>query len=108
MNALYITSKPIFPTVDGGNVASGSFLKCLITSGINVKHLTISTEKHPFKKDKYPLEIKQRTNPESVFIDTRIRPLTALKHLFVRGSYNINRFHSTKMEELIKKSNFFK
>ena len=50
MKILYITHKPIYPTIDGGCIAMDSFLKCLLNIEANVDHICISTKKHPFKK----------------------------------------------------------
>jgi len=106
MKCLYITSKPIYPIVDGGCFAMDSFLKTLSHAGFIIDHFTISTQKHPFRPDAYPEGI----HVESVEIDTRIKTLQALKYLFKKGSYNVARFHSEevteKIEALIKKNTY--
>ncbi len=106
MRCLYITSKPIYPIIDGGCFAMDSFLKTMQHAGFVVDHLAISTQKHPFDKNAYPKELK--TN--HVNIDTSIKPLQALKYLFNKGSYNVARFHSEKVllriEELINNNDF--
>lgn len=78
-----------------------NFLKCLLRENIAVKHLAISTKKHPFTRSAYPENIVQRTNPESVLIDTQVKASSALAHLFKKGSYNVNRFYASTMSELI-------
>lgn len=98
MNCLYITSKPIYPIVDGGCFAMDSFYKLLEASGMKIDHLAISTPKHPFDPKAYPKDVKVG----SVEIDTAIKPLQALKFLVKKGSYNVERFHSEKMLEVIK------
>ena len=106
MKCLYITSKPIYPIIDGGCFAMDSFLKTLSHAGFIIDHFTISTQKHPFRPDAYPEGI----HVESVEIDTRIKTLQALKYLFKKGSYNVARFHSEevteKIEALIKKNTY--
>ncbi len=106
MKCLYITSKPIYPIVDGGCFAMDSFLKTLSHAGFIIDHFTISTQKHPFRPDAYPEGI----HVESVEIDTRIKTLQTLKYLFKKGSYNVARFHSEevteKIEALIKKNTY--
>ena len=106
MKCLYITSKPIYPIIDGGCFAMDSFLKTLSHAGFIIDHFTISTQKHPFRPDAYPEGI----HVESVEIDTRIKTLQTLKYLFKKGSYNVARFHSEevteKIEALIKKNTY--
>ena len=106
MKCLYITSKPIYPIIDGGCFAMDSFLKTLSHAGFIIDHFTISTQKHPFRPDAYPEGI----HVESVEIDTRIKTLQTLKYLFKKGSYNVTRFHSDevteKIEVLIKKNTY--
>ena len=106
MKCLYITSKPIYPIIDGGCFAMDSFLKTLSHAGFIIDHFTISTQKHPFRPDAYPEGI----HVESVEIDTRIKTLQSFKYLFKKGSYNVARFHSEevteKIEAVIKKNTY--
>lgn len=97
MKCLYITSKPIYPIIDGGCFAMDSFLKLLIASDFEVDHIAISTQKHPFDPTAYPSNIEV----ESVFIDTAVKPLQALKYLIKKGSYNVERFHSDDVQSTI-------
>lgn len=101
MRILHITSKPIFPKIDGGCVAMDNLLQCLLSENIKIKHLTLSTEKHPFKLSNYPEEIANKINPESVDIKTEVTIKGALLHLFKKGSYNVDRFHSSRLEDKI-------
>ena len=103
MRILHITSKPIFPKVDGGCVAMDNLLKCLLSQNIEIKHLSLSTEKHVFSLSNYPDEIANRINPESVTVKTAVTIKGALLHLIKKGSYNVDRFHSSKMEDKILK-----
>lgn len=102
MRALYITNKPIYPKVDGGCVAMDNFLKCLLQAKFEVKHLCISTNKHPFNLDAYPTDLQDLLNIEHRHIDTDVTPIRALKGLIEKGSYNINRFHSSEFKSLIE------
>lgn len=97
MRCLYITSKPIYPIIDGGCFAMDSFLQTLQHAGFEVDHFAIATQKHPFSKKAYPEGLRV----ESVEIDTSIKPLQALKFLLKKGSYNVERFHSEKVLEKI-------
>ena len=101
MKVLYISNKPIYPKVDGGCVAMDNFLQCLLHRNIKVKHLLIHTNKHPYIPENYPSELSKKIQPQGVFIDTNVSPKSALKHLFKQGSYNVARFYSEEMEQLI-------
>ncbi len=101
MKILYITSKPIFPTIDGGCVAMERFLASLLAAGIEVKHLLIETDKHRFKLSAYPDEVYQKSQPEHIKVNTQVTPFGVLKHLFKKGSYNVDRFYDPKMLVLI-------
>lgn len=100
MKCLYITSKPIYPIVDGGCFAMDSFIKLLSASGIEFEHIAIATQKHPFDQNTYPKGI----NVQSVHIDTTVKPLEALKYLIKKGAYNVERFHSDKVLETIQQT----
>jgi polysaccharide biosynthesis protein PslH len=92
MNALYLTNKPIYPTIDGGCVAMASFLQNLIALNHRVTHLTLSTYKHPFLLQNYPETIQQHVTIVSKEIDTKIKLIPSITHLFSSKSYNVTRF----------------
>ena len=94
MRVLYITNKPIFPVVDGGCKAMQQFLSCLLKAEIEVDHLCLSTQKHPFKAENYPNSLKENVSISSRFVQTKIQVLPALKNLIQGKSYNISRFDS--------------
>ena len=94
MKVLYITNKPIFPVVDGGCKAMQQFLSCLLKAEIEVDHLCLATQKHPFKAENYPNSLKENVSISSRFVETKIRVLPALKNLIQGKSYNISRFDS--------------
>lgn len=94
MKVLYITNKPIFPVVDGGCKAMQQFLSCLLKAEIEVDHLCLATQKHPFKAENYPNSLKENISISSRFVQTKIQVLPALKNLIQGKSYNISRFDS--------------
>ena len=94
MRVLYITNKPIFPVVDGGCKAMQQFLSCLLKAEIEVDHLCLATQKHPFKAENYPNSLKENVSISSRFVQTKIQVLPALKNLIQGKSYNISRFDS--------------
>ena len=101
MNALYLTIKPIYPTVDGGCVAMAAFLNHLIAIHNRVDHLTIETYKHPFNILNYPTFEDKPFSVDSVYINTKISPLDAFTNLFSSSSYNVNRFYDKAFENKI-------
>lgn len=103
MKVLYITSKPPFPVIDGGCFASAQFLRTLIKAGYDVRHFTISTEKHPFEPDEYPAKITKKVKPLTAFINTKVKPVKAVKGILTEGSYNVDRFFSSEALEMILK-----
>ena len=104
MRVLYITPKAIYPKIDGGCVAMDNFLQLLLKEKVVVKHLTLSTEKHSFNIDNCPSSIQKETTPEAVNILTEVTPVKGFINLFKKGSYNVNRFHSHEMADLITKT----
>ena len=79
-----------------------NFLKSLLSSNFEVNHIAIGTEKHPFEKENYPLKLRNKISVSGQNISTNVNIFSALKSLFKKGSYNINRFYSTDVSEKIK------
>jgi glycosyltransferase involved in cell wall biosynthesis len=101
MNVLYLTNKPIYPIVDGGCFAMDSFLRSLLRFA-SVKNLTIETYKHPFDLDKYPADISSKTNPIACYVNTKTHPLSLLKTIFTKHSYNAQRFYNESLISILK------
>lgn len=101
MKLLFFTSKPIYPSIDGGCFASEKFLSCLLHANAEVQYVTLSTNKHPFDLTKFPKELKKRIKPIDYYVDTDVRAFDALKSLFNSKSYNIERFYSSEVEALL-------
>lgn len=74
----------------------------LIQQGISVKVLALSPTKQETAISQIPDKYRQQTGFESVSIDTQVKLLPAFLNLFSRESYNIKRFYSKQMEDLIK------
>ena len=100
MKILYLTSKPVFPIVDGGCRAMAEILECFMLNGWQVDQLSISTEKHPFRKEAYP---QRFSNVEAVEVSTKLRPWPALKALITGRNYNIQRFDSEVFRRVLSK-----
>lgn len=101
MKILLITSKPIFPIVDGGCRASYNFLQLLLSGGHDVKNITISTHKHPFKKDEFPKDLFEQLQPIDFKIDTSVKTLDAILSLIKGKSYNFERFCDQSFIDLV-------
>jgi glycosyltransferase involved in cell wall biosynthesis len=110
LNILQLCSKVPNPPKDGGAVAMDILTKGLMTLGANVKVLAISTHKHPFDESKISPDYKAKTNIESVFIETRLKPVDAFLNLFSSESYNMSRFYTEEMDaklmEVLKNNSF--
>jgi glycosyltransferase involved in cell wall biosynthesis len=73
----------------------------LLSKNVLVKVLTISTDKHPFLKDKMDSKYLKNTAIEHCYIDTSIKPVDAFLNLCKSKSYNLSRFYCQSFEELI-------
>ncbi|ASS48894.1 MAG: hypothetical protein A3D31_05845 [Candidatus Fluviicola riflensis] len=100
MNILHISNKPVYPQVDGGCIAMSKLLSSLVQLA-TVKHLFVHTPKHPVVPGSYPTEITVELPSESSFIDTSVRPVSALKALISGKNYNLKRFHSSEFEKAL-------
>jgi polysaccharide biosynthesis protein PslH len=104
MKILQICSKIPFPPKDGGSIAMNILTHGLIKSGNEVDVLAVNTPKHFIKDEEIDSDYRLKTNYQSIFIDTSIKPLAAFFNLFSSKSYNIVRFYSKEFEsQLITK-----
>jgi glycosyltransferase involved in cell wall biosynthesis len=110
MNVLHITNKPIFPILDGGQMAMYKLMKNFLQLGFNVKNLTLETYKHPFNINDYPEDLQDIINPEAHYIDSRVKSWDVFLSLFKKESYHVKRFVDSefelKIKELLQTNNF--
>lgn len=110
MKILLIGNKPAFPSIDGGCIASAAFLKDLISAGCEVTYAFLYTDKHPLNEKEFPENVLNRTTLVHQYIDTKVRRTDALKHLFSKSSYNVERFYNeefaSKLSAELQKSNY--
>jgi glycosyltransferase involved in cell wall biosynthesis len=97
MNILFVTSKPMFPSIDGGCKASKNFLDLLIQCGYSVTNFTVSTQKHPYDINEFPEYYQEKVKPFSIKIDTSLKVTAAIKALLVNKPYNFERFRSEQL-----------
>jgi len=95
LKIIHITSKPPYPSIDGGCYASARLLTDLLELNIDIKHYTISTEKHPFEKEAYPEYLRTKISPENVQLKTNVNAFGFVKSWLSGSSYNLDRFKSS-------------
>jgi glycosyltransferase involved in cell wall biosynthesis len=103
MRVLQICPKPPRPSIDGGCLAMDAITKGLLDAGCDVRVLVTSTHKHPAKLKEIDNDYLKKVGFKSFSIDTRVKPLSALKHLITGVSYNISRFESYELDAEIQK-----
>ena len=94
MKVLQLSNKPPQPITDGGCIAINNIATGLLDKNIDLKILTVATQKHPFSEDNFTSEFKERTKIEGVFADTRVNIIDAFSALVTSDSYNVSRFFS--------------
>ncbi len=102
MKVLQLCSKPPYPAKDGGCIATLSISEGLINNGVELKILSIATQKHPFYPDAFPSVFISKTNFEAININTEIKIVSGIMNLFTNKSYNLNRFYSSEFEHRLK------
>ncbi len=102
MKVLQICLKPPLPEIDGGCKAMNNVTQGLLQNDIEVKVLTLSTYKHPFKKDSFSADYIAQTNIQHSYIDTKVNAVRAFFNLFSSESYNVERFYAKEFEQLIE------
>jgi glycosyltransferase involved in cell wall biosynthesis len=98
MKVLQLCHKPPRPAIDGGCIAMNNITKGLLEDGHEVKVLSASTHKHPFKAHLLPEEYKKNTEIEAIFVDTKMNFVDAFSNLITRDTYNVSRFFSTDLD----------
>jgi polysaccharide biosynthesis protein PslH len=102
MRILHITNKPIYPILDGGQMAMEKLMKNFIHLGCDIKNLSLETHKHPFHIEEFPDEIKDLVFPEAHYIDSRVKNWDVFLSFFSKESYHVKRFIDEKFELKIK------
>lgn len=103
MRVLQLCNKPPQPKIDGGCIAINNISTGLISENIDLKILTVATDKHPFDELNFSQEFLSKTNIQGVYIDTRINIIDAFSALVTSDSYNVNRFFSADFDKVLTK-----
>jgi len=102
MKILQLTHKPPVPSVDGGCLAMRQITLSLLSAGAEVKVFSIETAKHPVVSSEEFLNYAAPTQFESIFVDTRLKPLKTILSVVKRSSLQADRFFSKKMNAKLK------
>ena len=94
MHVLQLCPRVPYPPHDGGAIAMYETLRGLVQAGHRVTVLAANTPKHHQPADALA-HLGPRVRLVTVDVDTRLRPLAALRNLlFSRQPYNVERFVS--------------
>lgn len=104
MKVLLIGNKPAYPKVDGGCVASAAFINDLLAAGCDLHYAFVFTDKHPYKNEAFPEDLKKRITHSHCYVNTSVHKTDALKHLFKKSSYNVERFYSENFADGIQEN----
>jgi len=104
MKTLLVTNKPFLPAIDGGTAASESFVKNLLSEKVEIKHLSFSSEKHPFDKKLYETDEWNTLKTESISIHLKPSLIGAVQAIVFGKSYQLSRFESKEMLTAFEKS----
>lgn len=103
MKILFLTNKFPYPAKDGGAIATFNLIKGLAEAGHQVVVLAINTSKHYSDISQLPPEVEKLATFHSVYTDTRLSLLKALKNLlFSSLPYNAERFVLKEFTEKLK------
>ncbi len=110
MKVLQLSNKPPQPIVDGGCIAINNIATGLLEKDIDLKILTVATQKHPFDEANFSNDFLKATTIEGVFVDTRVNIIDAFSALVTSDSYNVSRFFSPdfnkRLIQLLENGNF--
>lgn len=98
MKILQICYKPPFPAVDGGSMGMHSLTMGLLNNGNEVKVLAFNSFKHPCLINDLPKKYVEDTKFETIFVDLKLRPISALLCWLKNESYHVKRFINEEMK----------
>lgn len=101
LRVLHLSQKPPYPTIDGGCVAIKNLLENLHELDLGLKHITLSSEKHPFNLNKYPKQIITDCQPETIQVDLNTSALGAINSIIKSENYNLARFYSVENSQFL-------
>lgn len=99
MKILQVCKKFPYPAKDGETIAIFNCTKSFVQLGHEVTVLGMSTPKHPIRKNEIPEWFSKMVEFDIVNVDTSLRIVNAIKNLFEKTSYNIDRFYCKAFED---------
>jgi len=102
MKVLQLTHKPPVPCIDGGCLAMYQITQSLLKAGCELKVVSVATAKHPVVHSKEYCTYKEKTDFESVFVDTKVRFCKIVSAFIKKDSLQARRFFSSEMVEKLK------
>jgi glycosyltransferase involved in cell wall biosynthesis len=104
MKILVLANKVPYPPNDGGALATLNMCLGLNIAGAEIVLLAMSTPKHTTSAENIPDVIAKQINAETVFVDTTISVVSALRnYLFSSLPYNAERFVSKEYKKRLGK-----
>jgi polysaccharide biosynthesis protein PslH len=110
MKILILCNKSPYPAKEGGPIAMNMIIEGLISAGHQVRILAMNTNKYSVNPNDIPIEYREKTRIELVYVDLSLRPLKAFANLFTGQSYHVERFISDafakKLQDILKEEEF--
>lgn len=110
MRILQLTKKFPYPLKDGESLAISYLAGALEAQGCELSLLSMNTCKHYSNPDQLPAGERHWESVQVQQVDTRIRPIAAIRHLLNDKSYHIGRFDHEgfrkKLIALLKRERF--
>lgn len=94
MRILQFCHKPPYPPHNGGSIAMNNITQGLLNEGHEVMVFAIASSNHPLDDNLVDEAYRQRTNFQSVFVDTTPQLGSAVKAYFHDQAYRIQRYYS--------------
>jgi glycosyltransferase involved in cell wall biosynthesis len=101
MKILILCNKSPYPALEGGPIAMNMIIEGLIHAGHRVKVLAVNSNKYKVDISSIPMDYREKTGIELVYINLSIRPFAAFLNLFSRRSYHVERFISRDLENAL-------
>lgn len=102
MRILQLCKKFPYPLKDGETIAITNMTKGFYEQGHEVDVLAINTLKHHFPLSELPKNIETIANYYAVTVNTNITLIDALRNLFSKESYHIQRFNSENYDQQLR------
>jgi polysaccharide biosynthesis protein PslH len=103
MRILLLSHRVPFPLNDGGAIGLDYFITGYLNAGAKLSMLSLNTSKHFVDVKQLPSYYNSLEVFETVYVDNRIKPVSAFLNLFTSHSYNAIRFYTKDFEDVLIK-----